>query len=643
MLKEPLTSFLIPTLPACAPIERYNAEERLNGDGMNELGDIRPSQLIFTFGVGSLLDLPNISALVMGLDDWDTRYCREIVEDRLLVALQRQVGAQLSKLYLPPLQFEDVGAGPAAQPIGVPVCPFPRWLRCPFCDTLATIDSGVFKLRQDPYRPDKTRYVHTGCTRANDPDALPVRFLIACRDGHLSDFPWIDYVHAGVVPCKPARLTLREYGASGDASDVIVKCLECGKDKRMGEAFDKDSGGNFKCPAHHPHLRTIEQDGCNETARTILLGASNSWFPQVMSALSIPRAGDRLTKLVEERWADLKDIPSIDVVRYATAPSRMPVFAEFTPEEIWDSILDKRKRDSQPPSVGSDDLKSPEWEALSAADSASQSSDFKLQKVDPPLGFETYFEDTVLVERIREVRALLGFNRIESNGDFADATTLTDGRRSPLSRSDPTWLPAAEVRGEGIFIRLREKVVDSWESKPEVGQLATQFFASHFAWRKLRKIRPERDGFPGMRYILLHSLAHALMRQIVLDCGYTAASVRERIYCRPPADPHGSMAGFLIYTSATDSEGTLGGLVDLGKPISLGRNMQQALENLRICTSDPLCAEHLPSNDGRSIHGASCHACLFAPETSCERGNRYLDRSCLVSTISLKATAFFEV
>ena len=411
----------------------------------------------------------------------------------------------------------------------------------------------------------------------------------------------------------------------------------------MADAFDKDSGGIFKCPAHHPHLRTIEQEGCKEAAKAILLGASNSWFPLVMSALSIPRAGDKLAKLVEERWANLKDIPSLDVVRYATAPSRMPVFAEFTADQIWNSILAKRTRDSQTPTAGAEDLKTPEWEVLSAADPTNQTSDFRLRKVAPPLGFENYFEETVLVERIREVRALLGFNRIESNGDFTDVTMVADGRRTPLSRSDPTWLPASEVRGEGIFVRLKEEVLRAWESKPEVRNLEKQFFDSHCAWRRLRKIRPEEDGFPGIRYILLHSLAHALMRQIVLDCGYTAASIRERIYCKLPADPHGPMAGFLVYTSATDSEGTLGGLVDLGKPISLGRNLQQTLEDLRICASDPLCSEHPPSADGRSIHAASCHACLFAPETSCERGNRYLDRCCLISTISAKPTAFFEL
>ena len=101
------------------------------------------------------------------------------------------------------------------------------------------------------------------------------------------------------------------------------------------------------------------------------------------------------------------------------------------------------------------------------------------------------------------------------------------------------------------------------------------------------------------------------------------------------------MAGILLYTAAPDSEGTLGGLVELGDPHSLGRHLTQALESVRICASDPLCSEHPPSNDGRGIHAACCHACLFAPETSCERGNRYLDRSVLVDTFFAHGTAFF--
>ena len=610
---------------------------------MNELGDLRPSQLIYTFGVGALLDLPNTSALILGLDDWDTRYCTEISEERLLGAIQRRFGAQLKKLYLPPMVFDDVNLDPTAPAIGVPVAPFPRWLRCPLCDTLATIESGVFQLVQDRYRPDRTRYVHGSCVPAkgNPPTALPVRFLLACREGHLTDFPWVDYVHQQMVPCKPARLTLREFGAAGDASDIIVKCLECGIDRRMADAFDKDQF-RIKCSGHHPHLRKIEPN-CEEIARTILLGASNSWFPMVMSALSLPsRAADKLALLVAEQWAALKDVPSLEVARFVTAPSRMPALTGFTAEQIWAAIEARRKAGGDH-TAEEPDLKVAEWEVLTQNPPPQPTKDFRVARVPAPAGFDSLFEETILLELLREVRALLAFTRIESKGDFADAAYVDDGRQTPLSRQSPTWLPASEVRGEGILLRLKETALQAWEQKPEVQALEREFLQAHTAWRRLRKLNPPEAGFPGIRFVLLHSLSHALMRQIALECGYTAASVRERLYCRGVGQEHGPMAGILIYTAASDSEGTLGGLVQLGQPVSLGRQIQHALESMRICGSDPLCSEHSPVADGRGIHGACCHACLFAPETSCERGNRYLDRTTLIGTFAAKAAELFNI
>lgn len=141
--------------------------------------------------------------------------------------------------------------------------------------------------------------------------------------------------------------------------------------------------------------------------------------------------------------------------------------------------------------------------------------------------------------------------------------------------------------------------------------------------------------------MLLHSFAHALIRQFALECGYTVASIRERIYALPPTDDDGPMAGVLLYTAAPDSEGTLGGLVSLGAPQLLGRHIAAALDGMRLCASDPLCAEHVPLMEPQSLHGAACHACLFAPETSCERGNKYLDRSLLVPTVDREDLSFF--
>jgi hypothetical protein len=609
---------------------------------MNELGDLRPSQLIYTFGVGALLDLPNTSALILGLDDWDTRYCTEIGEERLLGAIQQRMGPQLQKLYLPPTAFDDDGRDPTAPAIGVPVAPFPRWLRCPACDTLATIESGIFKLVQDRWRPDRTRYVHESCAKApsNPPTALPVRFLLACREGHLTDFPWVEYVHQQNAPCRPARLTLREFGAGGDASDIVVKCLECRVERRMADAFDRDKF-QIKCSGHHPHLRLIHS-GCEEEARTILLGASNCWFPLVMSALSLPpQAQDKLALRLAEQWTVLKDIPSLEVTRYVTAPSRMPALVEFTAEQIW-AAIEARRQAASASDATEPDLKVAEWQVLTQNPPPAPTKDFRVVRVQAPSGFGQFFEETVLLELLREVRALLAFTRIESKGDFADAAYVEDERQTPLSRTSPTWLPASEVRGEGIFLRLRETALQAWEQRPAVRQLEQEFLQAHKSWRRLRKQNPPEAGFPGIRSVLLHSLSHALMRQIALECGYTAASVRERLYCRNVGEEHGPMAGILIYTAASDSEGTLGGLVQQGQPVTLGRQIQHALEAMRICGSDPLCSEHSPAADGRGVHGACCHACLFAPETSCEKGNRFLDRTTLVGTFAARAAEFFN-
>lgn len=144
-------------------------------------------------------------------------------------------------------------------------------------------------------------------------------------------------------------------------------------------------------------------------------------------------------------------------------------------------------------------------------------------------------------------------------------------------------------------------------------------------------------ALPGLRYLLLHTLAHVLIREVALECGYSAAGIGERIYARQGTTP---MAGILLYTAAPDSEGTLGGLVSLGRADRLGPLIDRALDAARLCSSDPLCAEHDPATHDR-LSGAACHACLYSAETSCERGNHYLDRALLVDTLIGTDYGFF--
>ncbi len=612
------------------------------------VGELNSSQLLYSFGVGAIVDLPQISVIVSGLDDWtqDPNHVREIKEDRLLIGLKAAVGPHIRKMYSLPATPDSSG-NPFDQEalIGVPVSTFPNWMVCPACRRLASLTTGVFELRPDMYRPDRTKYVHANCSvaKTKPPVALPARFLVTCEKGHLDDFPWIDFVHYfGQKPCTGSpSLTLEEYGPSGEARDLFVFCQTCENRRQMAEAFGKDNREKLPdCSARRPHLHDFDSDGCKLKMRPILLGASNLWFSQVLSAISIPDAVDKLSLLVNDHWGMLNDIDSLDGLKYAQKRGDLKAFVGFSLEEILTAIKNKRESsvaDEEP--EGNPDLLLPEWMAFSSGDEKLRSTEFQIKKVSSPGKFKSLISKVVLVERLREVKALAGFTRIDSPSELDDG----DEQRidaAPLSRSKVNWLPAVEVRGEGIFIEFSEAKIQNWLSTPAVLEQERIFLNSHIAWRTARNFSNPSANFPGMRYILLHTFSHALMRQIVLECGYTQASIRERIYSRSPNTEGGPMAGILLYTSAPDSEGTLGGLVNLGNPEMLEYHIQTALEEATLCASDPTCSEHRPEY-GTSLHAAACHACLFAPETSCEKGNRYLDRAVLVNTISSGDSAFF--
>lgn len=611
------------------------------------VGEVRPSQLLYTYGVGAIIDLPRLSVIVTGLEDWPTnpQYAQPVVEDRLLTAV-RYTLPTVKKLLSPPITADSglpVDPFDSMAKIGVPVATFPRWMVCPLCRLLAPLKSGLFKLDEQPYRPDRTGYRHENCNKGKKPEVVPARFLVACENGHLDDFPWIHFVHDG-EPCASPLLRLQEFGPSGEARDLEVSCDTCGKRRRMAEAFgDKNQENLPPCRGRRPHLRDYDAE-CGRKMRTLTLGASNTWFPVVYSSVAIPVDSGKLPKLVDENWAAFKDVTAFVIVSYLRSQGKLGEAAEYSDEEIWEAIETRRRQDAGeiPPPSEQPDLKAPEWQVFTQFNPQLNGEDFRLRPVSPPPQYRDYIDQVMLVERLREVRAMVGFTRLDAMGELTDPDLSVPVEPAPLARQMPEWVPASEVRGEGIFIQFNEEKIAAWEQQTAVDQRAAQFVEAHQKWRLARFIEPVEAGFPGMRYVLIHSFAHALMRQLALESGYSAASIRERIYARPTQKEGGPMAGLLIYTAAPDSEGTLGGLVSLGQPDVLERHIAQALEAMRLCASDPLCAEHPPSLDGRTLHAAACHACQLAPETSCERGNKYLDRSLLVPTVERGDLAFFK-
>jgi hypothetical protein len=487
-------------------------------DRRYRVGEMRPSQLLFAFGIGSVIDLPHISTMVMGLEDWDVTRTTEIREERLLAAVRIHLGPQLRELRTPPLPKEedDTSWKPNFEDmlVGIPVAPFPRWLVCTYCRLLAPIGSGLFRLKADVYRPDRTAYVHENCSRpGRPPTAVPARFLVCCGRGHIDDFPWSRFVHRGDAPHK-ARLRLRDQGPSGEAADVWVACDTCKSRRPMSDAFGPDY--SFEpCSGRRPHLRDFETDQCDREVKPILLGASSSWFPEVVSALAIPTATNRLAQLVDDHWTDLEMAQSLQNVELLRHVGKLLDFSGFSDDELWAAIEAKRATGV----AGSDGkvrLRSQEWDVLSRPDEAPSGPDFRLARTSVPPRFADAIAAVVLAERLREVNAFIGFTRLESPGDLAESPDELSDIRVPISRQPPKWVPAVEVHGEGVFIRFDEVALSRWEhSSRAVRQILASFNDAHVEWCRARDIS---DGAISIPRPSLHSSPLLLARPHAAAC-----------------------------------------------------------------------------------------------------------------------------
>lgn len=608
------------------------------------VGAVRPSHLMFTTGIGALVDLPNFSVVVRGLDDWNYSRVPEwepIADPRLLAAVRALLGHGVEQLRPAPwLDGIDRDPGGPASRIGVPVLPFPAWLRCTACNELAAIESNKFGFENDkPRKPQEARFFHDNCGRkrtGRKPLAVAARFVLACTAGHLDDFPYDHFVHHGTGCAKASHPRLRMDDRGGNlGANVEIRCVPCGERRNLREVFGPFGAAKLpRCRGRHPQLGGFRPGGCDRELKVLVVGASNQWFAQTLSALAVPRtSASELQTKVEQQWAALRDLPGAGMLPYARA--NVPALRElerFSDEEIWAAIEQRRHAaPDEPPAEGYPDLRTPEWEIFSAPQLPPPTDDFTLRR-DPdgvPGLLKGVYADVIQAERLREVRALVGFTRLDSpDPDDPDLVT-----RAPLGRPPVTWVPASEVRGEGIFLRLPEGLLRAWQARV-AGSTAlaahkaayARFRSNRYSGRIAGPFDPMRL-WPGTRYFALHTLSHLLIRTIALECGYSAASLSERIYAGDEDDPR---SGILIYTAVPDAEGTLGGLVSLAEPDQLVRLTRRALAGARHCSSDPLCAERLPQDPADFLHGAACHVCLFVSETTCERGNRFLDRRFVV-------------
>lgn len=612
---------------------------------------VRAAQAVLQYGVGAMVDFPDQTLMTAAPEYWAEKTVKihdERLEKVLRVDFFGMPGGNDEK------QFEE----------GISYVRFPEWYFCPKCRRFQPINKWIQEYEQkasvktreiDPYMVK-----HMRCQTCRQ-DLVVARIITVCKHGHIDDFPWVKWVHrrnvGGAKPvCSNPSLTFKTGASSSEGLEgLVITCETCNAKATLKEAFDpriferldEESGNNdFICTGKHPWKHSREK--CAEHPRSMQRGSSSVYFPVTPSSLVIPPFSDLLNTKIENSNAfqqcrtTLSNIPQ--ELRGQIIQNQMDTWVHNIGIEIGvkDSMVKsvlERKWSAVPTenyTTLSVKYRIEEYEALngSAGFGIVESKDFLREGIDAAQYDIPCIEEVSLIHKIREVQALTGFSRL-SPIEWSDQIT-SGSEFVSVKQPETNWYPAYEVRGEGIFLEFNQELIARWannnkELANRVAELNKNYSNSFMGKNCSRTITA--------KFLLLHTISHLLIKQLSFECGYSIASLKERLYCSEHSDGK-EMAGILIYTASGDSEGTLGGLVRQGRPDSLGRIFKKAIESAKSCSNDPVCI--LSKGQGRdSLNLAACHSCALIPETSCEEFNTFLDRGVVVGTFENKKLGFF--
>ena len=583
---------------------------------------VRRSQLLSPFGVGAILDLPEEALMLMGLEQWETGPNTQIRDDRLAARLK------IECFHEPIRARQDVEYGPKDTDGGsAHFTRFPLWHYCPRCREM---DQASPTSKAPPRCSGQAKSCKTGKGRY----MVPVRFSIACSNGHIDDFPWLKWAHIGGSICENPKLALiQSSGAGLGGLKVICRNSSCSEfGATLSTVYRGDQLKDSGCSGHRPWLGPRNQvaESCDQEPVLIQRGASNAYFARLVTSILIPPFSKRLFRILD--GAEFEANVKLAGLEDGKIPMR--VF-EHTAEKHRVSTKDLLAAYSsrlqqvellQSEEVTEEKFRFDEYEAFKGKDLGDTQDELRLNKVrldECSQGFRETVDKVILVEKLVETRALTGFSRLDPNA-----------RSSSLSFSRQNWLPAISGSGEGIFVELNRARLASWAAQSEV-----QARVKMIERRSLNyELATRRSGHQiTASFVLIHTLAHILNRRLSFDCGYGSSSIRERIYS---CEDYG-MAGLLIYTSEAGNEGTLGGLVVMGEPLTFESLLREALFDSAQCSNDPLCEESTGQGPG-SVNLAACQGCCLTPETSCEEGNFFLDRQLVIGTVDNPELGFFS-
>lgn len=619
---------------------------------------IRRAQLVSPFGVGALNVGPDgTSVITAGLDHWFERAGQADlppadVEEFKLAEWRLEAELGVSHFRLPPDFRVPMGAKVPNVNLRTPVLRFPQFHLCNYCRTLRPVPlTSRERVRCLTCQPENGKKA---------PLLTQVRFIVLCEAGHVGDFPWREWVHrAGEVSCTK-ELRLLNQGAAGLASTKVecacgvarslngvteARTLPSGATSSMLTQSLDASGTPFYCRGTRPWLGNEASEQCGMPVRASLRGASNAYFAMVRSAILLPRESSLAPPALLEK---LQLPPLCTLVKLLRSLGSEPtpqnlrtqhpaLLAEYSDEELRAALGDSQTAESEAQTAGDEvQFRHQEFQVLTRQ---VKSGPLSVRRADQSSyqGLPESVAGVSLIESLTETRVFAGFTRLD-----ASRYPTPEERRKQIWHEPPPpsedWLPAYVVKGEGFLVEFDTSRIRQWEQSDGV-MARTKVLVDRYS-----RLSGRSTVIPKpitARFVLLHTFAHVLINELTFESGYSTAALRERLYSS--SSPATDMAAVLIYTAAGDSEGTLGGLVDKGRPGHLEALVATAIDKARWCSADPVCME-LGTTVGQGPDGcnlAACHNCGLLPETACEEFNRFLDRGLLIGTDGLRG--FFEL
>ena len=576
--------------------------------------EIRSSAVAGMAGVGAVVDVGQESFLIPGINGWKQWQLRIIELKRLSSRLHKILKAP--KEEKPTLQVRR----------------FPRAMFCEKCRMMANWKTEMELEDSEPLCPKD------GCGGK----LVPMRFVSACENGHLDDVDWRYWAHSGksgVRGCKSQdqlSFTVDTTAATGGLASIRVEC-KCGSSRSLEDLSNKSIiKETFKtCSGRHPWIFG-KQEECSADVVILQRGATNLHYPSTVSALDIPTdmvenpaaqfaeqirqhaKYQRLINYLKSTEGDTSEMVSAYAELLAEVVGCEPsVVLEVASADVDGRVLVGAGGATEEGTIDQAVLLDEEWRtieaALQAGELISQNFAAVSEELAPsaPPWIKGLVSGILLIRRLREVRAYLGFQRVKPD--------VSKTVRPDVGAAE-NWLPASEVFGEGIVLALNFDLLEKWaagipdDEKASLKDLEDKRLDENF-W-----FLPRVDPI----FFSIHTLSHLLLRRITFECGYSSSSLRERLYFSAEK----KYAGIMIYTADGDSEGSLGGLVRQGRRDRLAQSIIEAVDQGRWCSSDPVCSETAGQGLGGFNH-AACHACSLVSETSCTAANTLLDRRML--------------